>query len=84
MANGRCGLHGGQSTGPRTAEGLARCRMANDDSADIASILGLHLEGPFISPRRLGVHPALMLEPAGENLDRVLALEQLRLLTLAP
>jgi N-acetylglucosamine-6-phosphate deacetylase len=63
---------------------VARCRVANADSSDIASILGLHLEGPFISPRRLGVHPALMLEPAGENLGRVLALEQLRLLTLAP
>ena len=29
MANGRCRLHGGKSTGPRTAEGLERCRMAN-------------------------------------------------------
>jgi hypothetical protein len=28
MANGRCRLHGGLSTGPRTAEGLARCRAA--------------------------------------------------------
>jgi len=26
MANGRCRLHGGLSTGPRTPEGLARCR----------------------------------------------------------
>jgi hypothetical protein len=29
MRNGRCRLHGGKSTGPRTAEGLERCRMAN-------------------------------------------------------
>ena len=29
MSNGRCRLHGGQSTGPRTAEGLERCRRAN-------------------------------------------------------
>jgi hypothetical protein len=28
MANGRCRLHGGCSTGPRTAEGLARLRAA--------------------------------------------------------
>jgi len=27
MANGRCRLHGGLSTGPRTPEGLARCRI---------------------------------------------------------
>jgi hypothetical protein len=29
MANGRCHLHGGKSTGPRTPEGLYRCKMAN-------------------------------------------------------
>jgi len=29
MPNGRCKLHGGKSTGPRTPEGLARCRRAN-------------------------------------------------------
>lgn len=28
MANGRCRLHGGLSTGPRTAEGLERMRRA--------------------------------------------------------
>ena len=26
--NGRCRMHGGLSTGPRTAEGKARCRVA--------------------------------------------------------
>ncbi len=29
MLNGRCRLHGGLSTGPRTPEGLARSRVAN-------------------------------------------------------
>ena len=28
MPNGRCRLHGGCSTGPRTAEGMARLRAA--------------------------------------------------------
>jgi hypothetical protein len=28
MRNGRCRMHGGASTGPRTAEGLARLRAA--------------------------------------------------------
>lgn len=28
MKNGRCRLHGGKSTGPRTVEGLERCRRA--------------------------------------------------------
>jgi hypothetical protein len=29
MANGRCKVHGGKSTGPRTPEGLERSRRAN-------------------------------------------------------
>ncbi len=29
MKNGRCRFHGGKSTGPRTAEGRARCRQVN-------------------------------------------------------
>ena len=28
MPNGRCRMHGGMSTGARTADGLERCRMA--------------------------------------------------------
>ena len=29
MANGRCRMHGGKSTGPRTPEGLERARRGN-------------------------------------------------------
>jgi len=29
MANGRCRMHGGRSTGPRTLKGLERSRKAN-------------------------------------------------------
>jgi N-acetylglucosamine-6-phosphate deacetylase len=55
-----------------------------DDSGEAAAILGMHLEGPFISPLRLGAHPALNLEPRGDAFDRVLAMRALRLITLAP
>lgn len=55
-----------------------------DNSADAAAILGMHLEGPFISPLRLGAHPALNLEPRGDSFQRVLAMRALRLITLAP
>ncbi|HTY55524.1 MAG TPA: N-acetylglucosamine-6-phosphate deacetylase [Candidatus Binataceae bacterium] len=49
-----------------------------------AAILGMHLEGPFISPARLGVHPQFNLDPRDEALDQILMLEKLRLITLAP
>ena len=55
-----------------------------DISAGAAAILGMHLEGPFISPLRLGAHPRLNLEPRGESFERVLAMDALRLITLAP
>jgi N-acetylglucosamine-6-phosphate deacetylase len=68
----------------RIDQTVSRCREINADASDVATIAGLHLEGPFISERRLGVHARLMLEPAGASLDRVLALKQLRLMTIAP
>ena len=49
-----------------------------------ATILGMHLEGPFISAKRLGAHPAHNLEPRGDALGRVMSLPALRMITLAP
>ena len=50
----------------------------------LPSIPGVHLEGPFISPQRLGAQPPNALEPEQEKLDELLALDVIRLLTLAP
>jgi len=46
MANGRCRLHGGLSTGPRTAEGRARCARARlKHGAYSAATRALMVEG---------------------------------------
>jgi N-acetylglucosamine-6-phosphate deacetylase len=58
-------------------------RQKNDRFSG-AKILGMHLEGPFISPIRLGAHPKLNLEPRGAEFERVMTLEHLKLITLAP
>jgi N-acetylglucosamine-6-phosphate deacetylase len=59
-------------------------RQKGGGASGTARILGMHLEGPFISPVRLGAHPKLNLEPRGDAFERVLALEHLKILTLAP
>jgi N-acetylglucosamine-6-phosphate deacetylase len=48
-------------------------------------ILGVHLEGPFLSAARLGIHPATARrDPDEELLERLLAAGPVRIVTLAP
>jgi N-acetylglucosamine-6-phosphate deacetylase len=50
-----------------------------------ARVLGLHLEGPFLSPRRAGAHRPELIEAAdGELFEALLMGDGLRLMTLAP
>ncbi len=50
----------------------------------LPSIPGAHLEGPFISPHRLGAQPPMTLAPTAERIDAVLGTAALRVVTMAP
>jgi N-acetylglucosamine-6-phosphate deacetylase len=50
-----------------------------------ARVLGVHLEGPFVAPERLGIHPSsAQREPDVELLERLVSAGPVRLVTLAP
>jgi N-acetylglucosamine-6-phosphate deacetylase len=52
---------------------------------DGARVLGVHLEGPFVAPERLGIHPSSQRrEPDAELLERLVSSGPVRLVTLAP
>ncbi|GBQ62707.1 N-acetylglucosamine-6-phosphate deacetylase [Ameyamaea chiangmaiensis NBRC 103196] len=57
--------------------------MGTDDP-DGPSIPGVHLEGPFVSPHRLGAQPPFALDPSVDRIDEVLASGVVRVVTLAP
>ena len=74
----------------KSLEGIARYvrkQRSDNDGRFAAEILGMHLEGPFISKEQRGVHPPECLEkPSTQLLDKFLqAAEGLtRIVTLAP
>lgn len=64
--------------------GVFRALAAARDAAG-ARPLGLHLEGPYLSPRRAGAHRPETIEGADPDLlDDLLGAEGIRMMTLAP
>lgn len=72
----------------RSSEGIARyIALQHQEIVAGAEVLGIHFEGPFISPVRRGVHPAQWLQlPSAELLEKFIAAAQGNavLLTIAP
>lgn len=54
------------------------------DAEILPDLPGAHLEGPFISPGRLGAQPAEAVAPTKESVEEALATRVVRVVTLAP
>ena len=72
----------------RSVEGIAHYISQQHETDDTrAEVLGIHFEGPFLSPARRGVHPPEWLKlPSAELLEKFLqaASGNAQILTIAP
>ncbi len=55
-------------------------KLVNVDS----NLLGVHLEGPFINPNKLGAQPPLTQKPNKRFIDEILSIADVKIITLAP
>jgi hypothetical protein len=64
MANGRCRMHGGRSTGPKTPEGLARLAAAHTTHG----LHGVKLRTYFVEGRSFLKAGNLLFDQIGQRL----------------
>ena len=48
------------------------------------NIFGVHLEGPFINPNKLGAQPPLTQKPSKEFIEKIINIADVKVITLAP
>ena len=86
-AHGTTSLLATTMTAPRESIELALAdvgRAMRERATGTARVLGVHLEGPFINPGRLGAQPNAVRTGSIEELSTLHALARIRVLTLAP
>ena len=49
-----------------------------------SNLIGVHLEGPFINPNKLGAQPALTQKPSKEFIEEIKKIADIKVITLAP
>ena len=82
-------MHGTTSIMPTTwTNTLEKTISALNDFKEIKNenqnILGIHLEGPFINPNKLGAQPNLTEKPSLEFIKKILEISDVKIITLAP
>ena len=82
-------MHGTTSIMPTTwtntlENTISALKGFNEIKNDNQNILGIHLEGPFINPNKLGAQPNLTEKPSLDFIKKILEISDVKIITLAP
>jgi N-acetylglucosamine-6-phosphate deacetylase len=82
-------LHGTTSIAPTTwtetsDKTFAALKGYNEEIESYNNIIGIHLEGPFINPNKLGAQPPKTSKPNIKFLEDLMTIANIKIVTLAP